>query len=199
MPVSLPHHYATLKTTVEPTVEPVTLEEAFTFADFPDATDAEAERMRGLIVSARSKLERDTSRALITQTRTATFDRFTPCDEQVFHVVPIQSVAITYKDENGATQTWGTSNYQTDLDNIPPRVAPVDGGCWPTTKCGTFKSATFTLVCGYGDSADDVPDMAKNAIKQMAVDWFLGECVEGDVSPRAQTFIDSLMWRPGCL
>jgi len=196
MPVSLQHHYATLNTTVEPTCEPVTLGEAFAYAEFEDPSESESERMRGLLVAARKKFERDTSRALMTQTRTATFDRFSPCGEQVFHVVPIQSVAITYKDENGATQIWGTGNYQTDFSNIPPRVAPVDGGSWPNTKCGTFKVATFTLVCGYGDSPDDVPDAAKAAIKQMAADWFLGVCTEGDVSPRAKTFIDSLMWRP---
>lgn len=200
MPVSLQHHYATLKTTVEPTVEPVTVEEALAYAEFEDTTDTtRAELMRGLIVAARRKVERDASVALVTQTRVAKFDCFPTC-EQEFHVVPIQSVAIAYLDSAGDSQTWSSSDYQTDFHNIPPRVAPVDGQTWPVTKTGTLKAVTFTLVCGYGDSADDVPEEAKLAIKLLAKEWFWNRCPTGEVGHDIRfaygALVDQLSWRP---
>lgn len=197
---SLQHHYATLKTTVEPEIEPVTVEEALVFAEFEDTSDpTRAEIMRGLLVTARRKVERDAAVALITQTRVAKFDCFPEC-EQEFHVVPIQSVAITYLDSAGASQTWGTSNYQSDTHNIPPRVAPVDGATWPVTKTGSFQAATFTLICGYGDSADDVPEEAKTAIKLLAKEWFWNRCATGEVGDNVTfaygNLISTLSWRP---
>jgi uncharacterized phiE125 gp8 family phage protein len=199
MPVSLQHHYATLKTTVEPTVEPVTVEEALAFAEFEAEDATRAEIMRGLLVTARRKVERDAAVALITQTRVAKFDCFHGC-EQEFHIVPIQSVAITYLDSAGDSQTWETSNFQVDTHNIPPRVAPVDGETWPTTATGSFNAATFTLVCGYGDSADSVPEEAKTAIKLLAKEWFWNRCPTGEVGHDVRfaygALIDALSWRP---
>lgn len=200
MPVSLQHHYATLVTTVEPTVEPVTVEEALAFAEDESGDSTRAEIMRGLLVAARRKVERDAAVALITQTRVAKFDCF-PCAEwQEFHVVPIQSVAITYLDSDGDSQAWSSSEYQTDFHNIPPRIAPVDGETWPVTASGTLKAATFTLVCGYGDSADDVPEEAKLAIKLLAKEWLWNRCPTGEVGHDIRfaygALVDQLSWRP---
>lgn len=200
MPVSLQHHYATLVTTVEPTVEPVTVAEALAFAEFEAEDATRAEIMRGLLVTARRKVERDAAVALITQTRVAKFDCFPDFDVQEFHVVPVQSVAITYLDADGDSQTWSTSNFQVDTHNIPPRVAPVDGETWPVTATGTMNAATFTLVCGYGASADSVPEEAKTAIKLLAKEWFWNRCPTGEVGQSILmaygSLINTLSWRP---
>jgi uncharacterized phiE125 gp8 family phage protein len=199
MPISLAHHYPTLKTTVEPAVEPVTLAEASAYADYEGNETSKNELISSLIVAARRKVERDAGLALITQTRQAKFDCF-PCGYQRFPVAPIQSVAITYLDGDGASQTWGTSNYQLDDHNMPPRVAPVNGVVWPTTKTGTFEAATFTLVCGYGADVADVPEEAKTAIKLLVRDWFWGRCASGEVldlnANGYWALISNISWRP---
>lgn len=199
MPISLQHHYPTLKVTVEPTVEPVTVAEAAAWAEYEGDETAKLDLMSSLIVAARRKVERDASVALITQTRVAKFDCFNGC-EQRLPVAPIQSVAITYLDSAGASQTWGTSYYQIDDHNLPPRVAPVSGQTWPTTATGTFEAATFTIVCGYGNTAADVPEEAKTAIKILVRDWFWGRCASGEVldvnANGYWALVSAISWRP---
>lgn len=192
MPVDYAHLYPTLKTTVEPDIEPVTLAEAAAYAEYEGDEAEKNDQITSLITAARRKVERDAAVALITQTRQAKFDCF-PCGPQKFPVSPIQSVAITYLDSAGATQTWGTSNYQVDDHNPPPRVAPVWNTTWPTTASGAFEAATFTLVCGYGDSASDVPEEAKTAIKRLVKEWFWGEC---HCEEAYLALINDISWRP---
>lgn len=198
MPVSLSHLYPALKVTVEPTIEPVTVGEAAGFARYEGSDEASAEILRGLIVTARRKVEKDAAIALITQTREAKFDEFS-CGCQDLRIAPVQSVAITYLDEAGELQEWDNSHYQVDTHATPARVAPVDGETWPATACGTLNAATFTIVCGYGDSADDVPDEAKVAIKLLVGEWFNGRCA-GSEAPNVMSqygvLVQGLSWRP---
>lgn len=199
MAVSLHHYYATLKTTVEPAIEPVTVVEALAYAQYEGSDTPSSDLMTSLIKTARRKVEHDASVALITQTRVAKFDRF-PCDIQEIHVVPVQTVAITYLDSAGAAQTLGASFYQTDIHNTPPRVAPAWGQTWPVTASGTFGSVTLTIVCGYGTLASSVPEEAKTAIKLLCREWFWNRCPTGEVGDSISmaygSLINTLSWRP---
>jgi uncharacterized phiE125 gp8 family phage protein len=199
MAVSLEHHYPTLTVTVEPALEPVTLPEAMAYAEYEGDEESKKDLMRSLLVTARRKVERDAAVALITQTRVAKFSCFPRCGEQAFPVAPVQTVAITYLDIAGASQTWGTSNYQVDTTSRPPRVAPVWNQIWPVTSYGTFNAATFTIVCGYGDTADLVPEEAKTAIKLLAKTWFWNRCVgvvTDEIDGQYMALIGELSWRP---
>ncbi|TXH56417.1 MAG: hypothetical protein E6Q97_06455 [Desulfurellales bacterium] len=198
--VSWQHRYPTLKVTSEPASEPVTAAEALFFAQHEAGDSDSTTLMTSLVKAARRKVERDASVALITQTRTAVLDSFPPADWQEFHVWPVQSATVSYVDENGDTQTWSSGLWQSDFQNIPPRIGPVDGETWPDTASNTFQAVTFTLVCGYGASASSVPEEAKLAIKLLAKEWFWNRCPTGEVGQNIQyaygAMIDAISWRP---
>jgi len=85
---------------------------------------------------------------------------------------PFQSItSIAYVDENGASQTWASSKYQSDLNTEPGRVMPVQGESYPNTQADTFNTVTITYVAGYG-AASAVPERFKAAIKLLVAHWY---------------------------
>ena len=69
---------------------------------------------------------------------------------------------VKYLDPDNVEQTWNASDYQTDFDSEPGRVAPVQDESWPETRTGTFLPVRVRFACGYAD-ADSVPDELKQA------------------------------------
>lgn len=121
-----------------------------------------------LIQSARIMAESYTNRAFITQTWAAHFDRF-PIYSTTLLKLPkssLQSVSsITYIDSDGVTQTWGSSKYKLVTNQEPGGVLPVVNESWPSEMIGHPGAVTVQFVSGYGDSASDVPQDIKTAIK----------------------------------
>ena len=118
--------------------------------------------------AAREYLEAFTRRALLTQTWDLKLDAF-PCADEVIWLPkpPVASVtSITYLDTAGASQTWSSSLYRTDLPAGPmaqrARITPAYAQYYPSTY-GVTNAVTVRFVCGYG-GATDVPAMLRACV-----------------------------------
>lgn len=160
-----------------PTEEPVTLTEAKARLRV-DGTEEDTD-VAALIAECREACEDETQRAFVTQTLTATFDRF-PIGE--FHLPrpPLQSVAwVKYYDLSGTLQTLDPSLYHVAAAGEPGRIRHAFGIIWPFTQFGRPEAVQVQYVAGYG-GASAVPGKAKAAIKLLMADRYMHR---GDGSP----------------
>lgn len=143
-----------------PATEPVTLSEAKAQLRV-DGTD-EDNYILSLISTARHKVEQETGRMLITQTVKAYCDKWPTNGVLKLPVYPAASVtSVEYIDEDGASQTWASSNYTTDLVGMSPRIVPKPDVDLP--DLGDYPNAvTVTYVAGLSASA--IPADLKHAI-----------------------------------
>ena len=162
-----------LKVTTEPASEPVTTAELREHGRFDDAdTDTYVD---SLGKAARRWVESSTNRALITQTRTLTADRFPAGDGQVIELPGgvVQSVSsVSYQDTTDSMQAWASSNYELDLstDGGTARLGLAYNKDWPDVRDDTL-AVTIVYVAGYG-GASAVPEDIKLAIKMIAADFY---------------------------
>ncbi len=153
-----------LTRTSDPANEPVTTSEAKDHlrVDISD-DDNMIDRM---IAVARRKVEKWTSRALITQTWKMWFDD-EPGDVFDIPKPPLQSVvAINFTDTNDSTTTVSSSKYRVDTESTPGRVGLKDDEDWPNLSAGlkTMNPVEIEFKAGYGDNSSDVPDEFKQAV-----------------------------------
>lgn len=150
------------KVTTQPATEPLTLEEAKEHLRLID--DADDSQVEMWISVAREVVEVVTRRALITQTITATLDRWL-CRIQLPMPPLIAVTSINYVDATGATQTLATNQYQVVASGEPAYIVAKHGVTWPTLLPQP-DAITIVYTAGYGD-ADDVPARAKHAMKML--------------------------------
>lgn len=159
-----------LRQTVPPATEPVTLTELKTQLRIA-STDEDA-YLTGLIIVAREHVEALTRRQLVTATWELSLDRFPTCigtsgrfpSRSIFIPRPrlITVASITYVDGNGDTRTLDAANYRVDTKSEPGRIEPAFGYTWPTAR-RVSNSITITYSAGYGNAAA-VPGALKAAI-----------------------------------
>ncbi len=163
-----------IATTAEPAKEPITLSEAKRHIRYPlDDEDANIERI--YIPAARRRVESETGRALITQTKTLTLDDFPggscpiwiPC-------APLQSVdSIVYAANDGTQTTLSTDDYVVDTNSEPGRILPKFGNPWPATKERTLSSTVLvTFDAGYGSTTSSVPAGIREAMLLLIGHYF---------------------------
>lgn len=156
--------------TSAPTIEPVTVEQVKTGLRI-DGYEEDL-YIPSQIARARRWCENFCQRAFITQTLRYSFDDFA---NQSRKEVPVPGLiylprprliaisSITYVDYAGTTQTLSSTEYQSDTDAEPARVAPIYGGSWPTAR-NQLASIRITYTAGYGATAASVPDGIKQGI-----------------------------------
>lgn len=155
----------TFVVSVQPAVEPVSLEEAKAHCRIENTYDDT--EITSMIVAARIQAELNLNRYIITQTVDAYYDRFQSC----FELPPLQSVtSITYLDSNGDSQTLAASQYVVDSKSIPARITPAYGVTWPSTYDQT-NAVSIKFVAGYGLAAD-VPENIKSWIKLQVSEFY---------------------------
>lgn len=157
--------------TAAPAAEPITLDEAKAAlrVDFPDDDDVIA----SYITAATEHLDGWAGvlgRCLVTQTWRFDYDGF---DDLALGLAPVQSVTVSYIDNDGATQTLSTSVYRLIVDDYSPRLELVDGQSWPEVAARS-DAVRVTAVCGYG-AAEDVPVAIKISMKKMVREWYDNE------------------------
>ena len=157
----------TWTTSVEPTIEPLTL------ADLKNrlrVTECDDDAELGQILThARKQVEADSYRRLITQTLVGYMDTFFDVREIELRIAPVSSLtSITYVDLAGATQTFASTRYAADIISTPPRVVLNTNETWELTEWNTPNAVAITLVAGYGTTAASVPAVAKLAIAEYA-------------------------------
>ena len=149
-----------LTVTTEPTIEPVTLEEAKRQCRVTH--DAEDSLIEGYITTARQVAERYTNRAFITTTFAYRRDSF-PVEFRLPRA-PLASVTtIEYVDTAGDTQELSSEVYSLDKYQEPGRISEAHGQQWPTAR-GINNAVIVTYVAGYGATAATVPQGFKDAI-----------------------------------
>lgn len=180
-----------------PSKEPLTLAEAKAHLHVDD-TDSDG-LISALIVAARQHVESYTRRQLIEQTWDYQLDAF-PCGCLVVPLAPVSAISsITYLDTAGATQTWSSSSYRTDLPDGPwaqrPRIEPVYGTNYPSTY-GVMNAVAVRCVSGYGTKGTDVPHAILSAMKLLIGHWFANrEAVNvGNIVTPLPLAVDALLW-----
>jgi uncharacterized phiE125 gp8 family phage protein len=175
-----------------PAAEPVSTAEAK--AHLRVDSDDENTLIDALVAAARQHIERETRRALITQTWELRLDKF-PRDTIRTPVGPLQSVSsIKYDDINGVEQTLSTATYEIDTSVEPGWIVRVGDGAWPDTMVA-INSVRVRFVAGYGAAAV-VPQILKQAILLLVGHWYMNREVtiagQFGASPMAvQSIIDS--------
>ena len=162
--------------TVQPTIEPVTLDEAKLFCRVDYGDDDSL--LESLIAAARKKAEGWLGRALITQTRQLKLadNGFVAGGNIILPNPNVQSISgITYYDTSDILQTASTSLYRLQNASDPSNEAFVElivNQTWPTASTDRANPWTLTYVCGYGDTADLVPEEIRLGIKIMVATWY---------------------------
>lgn len=181
----------TFKTTSEPAVEPITLEELKDRMRVGSTCEFDAE-IRLILTQARKQVEADTYRRLITQTVVGYMDCFRWVREIELRIAPISSItSIVYTDQNSASQTFAASRYAIDLNSTPPRIVLKTNELWEYTEDNTPNAVAITFVAGYGATAASVPPAAKLAIVEYAKMMWSG--CEGSET-NYKRLISSLQW-----
>lgn len=158
-----------------PSVEPLTLAEAKLYLRV-DST-SENSLITGMIVAARQYVETYTRRALTTQTwdfrYAALMETRRPL---IVPRAPLQSVtSVTYLDDDGATQTFSSADY-----NVRVFAGPTAGRGYveldedislPSLFTDALLPVTVRAVCGYGAAAA-VPDGLKMAMYLLLGDLY---------------------------
>ena len=151
-----------LKRTVEPAVEPVSVAEAKVHLRV-DHTDDDA-LIAALISAAREWVESATRRSLITQTWRYRLSELPSCDYIELPRPPLLAVSsFVYVDSAGSNTTWSTSNYSVLTDAEPGRVAVAYGVTWPSIR-EQEAAVTVTYTAGYGATPSLVPAPLRQAI-----------------------------------
>lgn len=144
-----------------PTEEPVSIAEAK--AHLRVDGDDDDSYIGALITTARSHVETITRRALMPQTWKLVLDDW-PDDVLELLLPPLVSVSsITYKDADGETQTFASSNYVVDADSVPGRLCLADDASWPSDDLYPMGAVQIQYLAGY-TNANAVPQPIKNAI-----------------------------------
>lgn len=153
-----------LKQTIAPAAEPLTLKEAK--AHLRIDTTHEDEKINGLIQAARIMAESYTQRQLITATYTMKINDF-PSGEGAIYLprTPIGSVSsIQYIDANIDTQTLGTDVYEVLSDDTSASIVLKPGALWPNAQFEKYEAVTITFTAGYGSASTDVPQTVRSAM-----------------------------------
>ena len=174
-----------LKRTVAPAVEPVSLSEV---RDQLRVTSNDDDTILAAnIVAARQAVERDTRRALITQTWRLKLDTF-PKKAIRLPFSPLQSVtSVTYTPDGGGTTTWSASEYNVYADDEPALICPVFGDDWPEIRLEK-RGIAVTYVAGYGSAATDVPAELRQAVLLQVEMLYDGLPMVGTVSPILEAY-----------
>lgn len=197
---------STLKRTVAPTVEPVSVASLKQHSRLGDVADEDLVLTKYLL-AAREMVETDTQRALCTQTWQLQMGQF-PCggvngydfpfiNAIELRICPVASVSsIYYVASDGTSTLWPSSNYIVNTSSEPGRVTLAYGATWPTVR-NQENAVTVTFVSGYG-AATDVPERACQAIRLLAAEWVIsreaGGAIVDEKLVNYRSVIDRLLW-----
>jgi len=206
-----------LKLKTPPAVEPLTLTEVKLHLRLDSGT-AEDTLLTGLIKVAREYCETFQRRAYITQTWRYWLDKwpdpisalhlYSSVKVNMPHLAPtdikiplpqLQSVtAITYYDTPDAPSTMAASDYFVDTVSAPGRVVLTYGKFWPSITLRPANGICIEFVAGYGDSADLVPQSAKQAMLLLIGQWYENREATGQVSKELEFTVNALLWPDRC-
>lgn len=135
-----------------------------------DSTDQDS-YLEALVAAATRSLEHDADTQVITATWQVHLADWWP-DYLELPRGPLQSItSVTYKDDQGDTQTLAASNYDVVTAADVGRIHTADGATLPTLA-DVPQAVTITMVCGYGDAGTNVPAEVLHFIKLLAAHFY---------------------------
>ena len=166
-----------LTQTTAPTLEPVTIQDAFDQCRIVSAGDEDLRRLNAMLIAARRWVERNSGRQLVQASWTWTLPGF-PGHFEVPRP-PLQSVtSIYYINMDGVSTLLAESQYVVDITQEPGKVTRAYGVVWPSTRSQEV-AVTVIFKAGYGTSAGTaatsvvaVPETYKQAILMLAAHWY---------------------------
>lgn len=159
-----------LKRVSEPSIEPVSLEEAKAHLNY-DATDKDA-LIEALISAARAHVENICHIAVAQSEWLLTYDEF-PSGALEIPKSPLISIdAVVYDDADGIAQTIDSADYFVDASQPFGWLIPNDD--WPETLSAA-NAVRVTFTAGYAIQSGDVnetPKALRQAILLLIGQWF---------------------------
>jgi len=142
-----------------PTSEAITLAEAKSHLNVSGTEDDTL--IKNMVIVARNHVEDLARRALVTQTWDFITCEFT--SKIKLPMSPLQSVtSVTYVDDDGASQTLATTEYDVDVNSEPGYIVEAYDKTWPSIR-SVFNAVTIRFIAGYGDPVN-VPEPIKQAM-----------------------------------
>jgi uncharacterized phiE125 gp8 family phage protein len=155
--------------TAAPAAEPVSLAEAK--AHLRVDADHEDALIGQLIVAARMFVERTLGLALLTQSWSYFLDHWPLSSCITLPIAPVQSIAaVKLHGADGGTTTLDAQSYAVDMLSQPGRI--VLNGAMPAVVPRTLNAFEVSLLAGYGDEPDDVPETLRHALVLLVAHWF---------------------------
>lgn len=157
--------------TVAPAVYPVTLAEVKARLSV-EHSDHDL-MINDMIAEATSRLDAQgiLGAALITQTWRFDLAGFPGCDHIRLPFGPVQSVVVTYYDDDNASQTYSSGSYYVLTDMLGPKLLLDDLATWPNTYTRP-NAVSVTAVVGYGATPASIPAELRSAIFIMIGDLY---------------------------
>ena len=149
--------------TVQPTVEPVTIDELKLFARIDG--NSEDTLLTSLIIDARKRAENYTSRVFIEQTIQLSLDNWNERQIKLPNPPLISVSSVETLDEDDAATIYSSDNYYITTDSIPGRLVIKQGSSLPLNTSRDAGGYRITYKAGYGATAADVPEDVKTSIK----------------------------------
>jgi uncharacterized phiE125 gp8 family phage protein len=157
---------------IAPEAEPLSLAEARNFlrVDINDDDDL----ISALVSSARIHVEAETRRALITQTWRLVRDAWPDEGRMPVLPAPLRAVsAARVYDAQNATHTVDPQSFVVDTAG-----AALTFASWALMTPGRpFAGIEIDVECGYGDTASDVPEPLRQAIRLLVAHWYENRAV----------------------
>ena len=173
---------AGLKVTTEPTIEPISIEEAKEHLRLDD--DVDDIPVKTFIKASRLWAEKYTGRAFITRTVQQYLDSTASVLDPLYEGMrtgietraysnyielaaspAISVTSINYYNDSDTQSTWATSNYYVDTITDLGRIYLRDGGTFPT-DLRAANGLEINYTAGYGASRSDIPDDIRLAMLQ---------------------------------
>lgn len=187
--------------TVDPVIEPLTLDEAKQQARITD--DRSNDLLVSYIRAAREEAEATLGYGLLTQTWRMDLSAFA----EIIYLpmaVMVQSVThIKYYDTAGTLQTLSSANYLLETSSRPTRIARAPGMAWPALQADRLTARVqITYVAGWA-RAQDVPERIRQGMRLWVtyLDLDRDGLEPGALAARSAASLcwsDALSWYPPC-
>jgi len=162
-----------LQVTVEPTAEPLGLDEAKEFLRV-DHSDEDA-LILSFIAAAREYCETVTGRHFTTRTVKSYWDEWPKGNvldmPRPFTDSTASPVVKYYAEGSTSATTLAASSYWVDNQHEPGRIVLRSSQSWPSTALRTANAVEVTFTTGYGPEAD-VPEGVKHAMRLLVSHWY---------------------------
>ena len=187
------HQTTRVKPGGEPSLEPVTLDEARAWLRI-DILDHD-QLIQDAIKAARNTVEDHLRSQLLTATMEARLDWFPKGADRILRLLrgPVQSItSIKYQDVDDVQQTLDLAKLSQDLNSMPARIRPKTGETWPAVR-SDLNVIVIEYKSGYGDALSDIPTGIRAALRMLVLDLYVHPGTQAETRLVENTTYEALL------